>query len=163
MEHLLFAEGSDKLTTNGGVARCRYLMALTSVAHEEIEGILQDWEGAGESPGFAGFFDGSAASSLHPRVAEAEVVRSLVFLVRTIANMQLGAALGVDTAPDMMAIPFGADRVTLATIWVTNCWAFPKCIAGPGATHKPSGIGHMVAQLSPRNRQPYDPSQSTAP
>ena len=78
MERLLFAEDSDSLSTQGAAARCGYLKALTSVAHEEIEVILHDWEGDEESPGYAGFFDGSANSSLHPRVAEAEVVRSLV-------------------------------------------------------------------------------------
>ena len=38
MERLLFAEGSNSLTTQGAAARCGYLMALTAVAHEEIEG-----------------------------------------------------------------------------------------------------------------------------
>ena len=88
MEHLLFGYGSDALAGPAGAMRCGYLEALAAVAHEEIDGVRQDWEGDGESPGYDGFFDGSASSSLHPREGEAEVVRSLVFMVHTIANMR---------------------------------------------------------------------------
>ena len=148
MEHLLFAEGSHSLTTQGAAPRCGYLMALTSVAHEEIEGLLHDWEGDEESPGYAGFFDGSANSSLHPRVAEAEVVRSLVFLVRTIANMRLAAALGVDAEPDLMAIPSGAaghsrDDLSHQLLGISEMYR------GAGSDPQALGIGHMVSQLSP--------------
>ena len=82
MEHLLFGDGSDALAGPAGAMRCGYLEALATVAHDEIDGVRQDWEGDGESPGYDGFFDGSASSSLHPREGEAEVVRSLVFMVR---------------------------------------------------------------------------------
>ena len=148
MEHLLFAEGSNGLATQGAAMRCDYLTALTSVAHEEIEGILHDWEGDAESPGYAGFFDGSAKSSLHPRVAEAEVVRSLVFLVRTIANMRLGEALGADTEPDSMAIPSGAaghsrDDLSHQLLGISEMYRWAD--SDPRAL----GIGHMVRQLSP--------------
>ncbi len=148
IEHLLFAESNNSLTTQGAAVRCGYLKALTSVAHEEIEGILHDWDGDEESPGYAGFFDGSANSSLHPRVAEAEVVRSLVFLVRTIANMQLGAALGVDAEPDLMAIPSGAaghsrDDLSHQLLGISEMYR--------GAESDPQalGIGHIVGQLPP--------------
>ena len=148
MERLLFAEGSNSLTTQGAAARCGYLMALTAVAHEEIEGILHGWEGDEESPGYAGFFDGSANSSLHPRVAEAEVVRSLVFLVRTIANMRLGAALGVDAEPDLMAIPSGAaghSREDLSR----QLLGISEMYRGAKGDPQALGIGHMVGQSSP--------------
>ena len=148
MERLLFGKGSNSLATQGGAVRCGYLRALTSVAHEEIGGILHDWEGDEESPGYAGFFDGSANSSLHPRVAEAEVGRSLVFLVRTIANMRLGAALGVDAEPDLTAIPSGAaghssDDLSHQLLGISEMYR--------GADSDPHalGIGHMVSQLSP--------------
>ena len=148
MEHLLFAEGSNSLTTQGATVRCGYPMALTSVAHEEIEGILHDWEGDDESSGYAGFFDGSANSALHPRVAEAEVVRSLVFLVRTIAHMRLGAALGVDAEPDLMAIPSGAAGHSHEDL-SHQLLGISEMYRGAGSDPQALGIGHMVGQSSP--------------
>ena len=148
MERLLFGEGSEGLSGPGSSARCEYLEALAAVAHEEVEGIHRDWKGDGQTPGHAGFFDGSAASSLHPREGEAEVVRSLVFMVRAIANMRLGAALGVDTDPDPAAIPSGAaghshEDLRRQLLGISEMYN--------GADGDPSalGIGRMVRQLSP--------------
>ena len=148
MEHLLFGDGSDALSGSAGAVRCGYLEALTTVAREEIDGVRQDWEGDGESPGYAGFFDGSASSSLHPREGEAEVVRSLVFMVRTIANMRLGAALGVDTQADPSAIPSGAaghSREDLRHQLLSISEMYQGADGDPGAL----GIGRRVRQFSP--------------
>ena len=106
-EYLLFGPGSDALA-GGGPARCAYLGAVTAVARAETAGIRADWQGDGESAGYAGFYDGTAASSLLDREAEAVAVRSLVFQVRAIANMRLAPALGLDGAADVSAIPAGA-------------------------------------------------------
>ena len=106
-EHLLFGPGSDALAA-GAPSRCAYLEAVTAVARTETAGILSDWQGDGETPGYAGFYDGTAASSLLDREAEAVAVRSLVFQVRAIANMRLATALGLDGAADVSAIPSGA-------------------------------------------------------
>ena len=148
MEHLLFGDGSDALAGPAGAMRCGYLSALAAVAHEEIDGVRQDWEGDGESPGYDGFFDGSASSSLHPREGEAEVVRSLVFMVRTIANMRLGAALGVDTQADPSAIPSGAashSREDLRHQLLSISEMYQGAASATGAL----GISHRVRQLSP--------------
>ena len=136
MEHLLFGDRSDALAGPAGALRCGYLEALATVAHDEIDGVRQDWEGDGESPGYDRFFDGSASSSLHPREGEAEVVRSLVFMVRTIANMRLGAALGVDTQADPVAIP-PARPATPARTCATSCSVFPRCTKGLTAISTP--------------------------
>lgn len=106
-EHLLFGPGSDALVASGP-ERCAYLEAVTAVARAETAGILADWRGDGENSGYAGFYDGTAASSLLAREAEAVAVRSLVFQVRAIANMRLAPALGLDGAADVSAIPSGA-------------------------------------------------------
>ena len=108
-EHLLFAPGSGAMVDGGpgGPARCAYLTAVTAVAQAETAGILADWQGDGESPGYAGFYDGTAASSLLDREAIAIAVRSLVFQVRSIANMRLAPALGLDGPADVSAIPSG--------------------------------------------------------
>ena len=148
MEHLLFGEGSDSLTEPSGTVRCSYLEALATVAREEIEGILSDWKGDGESPGYAGFFDSSASSAMHPKGRCGEVVRSLVFMVRTIANMQLGEALGVDAEPDPTAIPSGAaghsgNDLRRQLLGISEMYE--------GANGDPSalGIGDLVRQLAP--------------
>ena len=108
-EYLLFGPGSEVLAAGSGDGgrRCDYLRAAAGVAAAETAGILADWQGVGGAPGYAGFYDGTAASSLLDREAEAIAVRSLVFQVRAIANMRLGAGLGVDGAADVAAIPAG--------------------------------------------------------
>ena len=110
-EYLLFGPGSEALAEGGspgGSGRCAYAGAVTAVVQAETAGIWADWRGSGADPGYAGFYDGTAASSLLDREAEAVAVRSLVFQVRAIANMRLAAALGLDGAADVAAIPAGA-------------------------------------------------------
>ena len=148
MEHLLFGDGSDALAGPAGAMRCGYLEALATVAHDEIDGVRQDWEGDGESPGYDGFFDGSASSSLHPREGEAEVVRSLVFMVRTIANMRLGAALGVDTQADPVAIPSGAAGHSREDLR-HQLLGISEMYQGADGDLGALGISHRVRQLSP--------------
>ena len=148
MEHLLFGDGSDALAGLGGAMRCGYLAALATVAHEEIDGVRRDWEGDGESPGYAGFFNGSAKSSLHPREGEAEVVRSLVFMVRAIANMRLGEALGVDTEPDPAAVPGGAAGHSREDLR-HQLLGISEMYGGADGDPDALGISHRVRQLSP--------------
>ena len=107
-EYLLFGQGSDSLAGGpGGWERCAYLQAVVGVASREVGGILADWRGADGQSGYAGYFDGTGSLALLDSEAEAEAVRSLVFQVRAIANMRLGAALGVDVDADASEIPSG--------------------------------------------------------
>ena len=106
-EFLLFAPDSAGLADGSDPARCAYLQSVTTANGEEVAGILGDWQGSGDSSGYAGYFDGTGSLALVDSDAEAEVVRSLVFQVRAIANMRLGAALGVDVEADASAIPSG--------------------------------------------------------
>ena len=109
VERLLFGPGSDALADGSGAERrCAYLRSLTSVARDEADGILSDWQGTGEAKGYAGYYDGTASLALLDREAEAVAVRSLVFQVRAIANMRLSAALGLNGEADASAIPSGA-------------------------------------------------------
>ena len=147
MEHLLFGEGSDVLASSEGSLRCVYLLALAYVASEEIDGIYQEWRGDGESSGYAGFFNGSAMSSLHARDAEAEVVRSLVFMIRTIANMRLGAALGVDGDPDPVAIPGGMAGHSASDLQ-RQILGISEMYNGAADVPEALGISHNVRQLS---------------
>ena len=147
MEHLLFGDGSDVLASEEGTSRCGYLLALAEVAHEEIAGIYGEWKGDRESPGYAGFFNGSAMSSLHSREAEAEVVRSLVFMIRTIANMRLGAALGVDGEPDPVAIPGGMAGHSASDLQ-RQILGISEMYSGAAEAPEALGISHNVRQLS---------------
>ena len=81
--------------------------AVSKVVSDEVTGILTDWQGTADSSSYASYFDGTGSLALIDSDAEAEVVRSLVFQVRTIANMRLGAGLGVDQEVDASAIPTG--------------------------------------------------------
>ena len=148
MEHLLFGDGSDALASSQGELRCGYLLALADVAHEEIAGIYQEWRGDGESSGYAGFFNGSAMSSLQAREAEAEVVRSLVFMIRTIANMRLGAALGVDGEPDPVAIPGGMAGHSTSDLQ-RQILGISEMYIGAADVPEALGISHNVRPLSP--------------
>ena len=108
LEHLLFGPGSAALADGSGAeGRCPYLRSLASVARNEADGILAEWQGTEAGRGYAAYFDGTGSLALLDSEAEAEVVRSLVFQVRAIANMRLGAALGIDGEADTSAIPGG--------------------------------------------------------
>ena len=106
-EYLLFGTGSADLSDGSDTQRCAYLQSVSAVNSEEVKGIVDDWIGTEGSNAYAGYFDGTGSLALVDSDAEAEVVRSLVFQVRTIANMRLGAALGVDQQVDSSAIPTG--------------------------------------------------------
>ena len=106
-EYLLFGTGSADLSDGSDTQRCAYLQSVSAVNSEEVKGIVDDWMGTEGSNAYAGYFDGTGSLALVDSDAEAEVVRSLVFQVRTIANMRLGAALGVDQQVDSSAIPTG--------------------------------------------------------
>ena len=106
-EYLLFGAESSGLADGSDPRRCAYLQAVTTVVSDEVAGILTDWQGTTDSSGYASYFDGTGSLALIDSDAEAEVVRSLVFQVRSIANMRLGAGLGIDQEVDASAIPTG--------------------------------------------------------
>ena len=109
MEYILFASpggggdvdyGADDgaiLDALDGAAsvRCQYLTALGAVAAAEVDAALGDWTGDNpEGKAYAGYFNGTASSSLLGKAAVDELVRTSVFLTRSIADMRLGKALG---------------------------------------------------------------------
>ena len=105
MEYILFANpGGDGDADDGAILdalggpaslRCQYLTALGAVAATETDAALADWTGDNpEGKAYAGYFNGTAASSLLGKAAVDELVRASVFLTRSIADMRLGKALG---------------------------------------------------------------------
>ena len=110
LEYLMFSEGALDALSDGDGLRCDYLVATVVVASEEMDGVVEDWVGAGgEEGGYYGEFTGQASSALLPLAAVSETVRTTIFLLRSIADMQLGAALGMnDGDADPTAIRSGA-------------------------------------------------------
>ena len=89
------AEVLDALSGPASI-RCQYLTALGVVADAETEAVLVDWAGDNLSgKAYAGYFNGTASSSLLGKAAVDELVRTSVFLTRNIADMRLGKALGM--------------------------------------------------------------------
>ena len=108
---MIFAADSEALASLGDPAgiRCQYLTALGDVVADEMSGVLADWTGDGAAgSGYAGYFQGTAGVALVDQQAIDEVVRTSVFITRSINDMRLGKALGADgVEPDPSSIPGG--------------------------------------------------------
>ena len=67
--------------------------------------------------GYAGYFKGTAGVALIEQQAVDEVVRTSVFITRSINDMRLGKALGADgVQPDPSAIPGGDGHNAVADL-----------------------------------------------
>ncbi len=117
VEYVLFQDGPNGLDAldalgESGSIRCQYLTALADVIAEETAAALADWTGENaDGISYAGYFNGTAKSSLIGKAAVDEAVRTSIFLSRIIVDMGLGKALGVeDSIPDISGIPGGAGH-----------------------------------------------------
>ena len=114
IEYIIFGEDGtalQQLAQPGGI-RCQYLTGLVDVVADETAAVLEDWTGeGGEGSGYAAYLNSTATVSLLDQQAVDELVRTSVFLTRSITDMRLGKALGVDDGqPDPSAIPGGAGH-----------------------------------------------------
>ena len=120
IEYIVFAEDAAALASfaNTRGIRCQYLTALGDVAAEETAAVLRDWAGTDSSGGgYAAYLNGTGSISLLDQQAVDELVRTSVFLTRSIADMRLGKALGADGGqPDPSAIPGGASNNAVADL-----------------------------------------------
>lgn len=99
VEYVLFEDDDAVLSKLSGPdsIRCQYLVALGELVAEETSGALADWTGSNtEGLSYAEYFNGTADDSLIGKSALNELVRTSVFMSRTITDMRLGKALGVD-------------------------------------------------------------------
>ena len=110
IEYLLFLPDALDLLSDSSSTRCGYLIALGLVIESEANAILKGWkEGEDGDVPYSGYFTGRASSSLITSQAVAELVRTQVFLIRTLVDMRLAAALGLrEGGQDLSAIPGGA-------------------------------------------------------
>ena len=114
IEYVLFADDAPQLLA-ADPARCAYLTSAGEVIADEAAALFDDWTAGGGSP-YREYFTGQSSISLVSTQAVAEVVRTQVFLIRTIVDMRLAGALGLRGDADPTAIPGGAGRNALADL-----------------------------------------------
>ena len=114
IEYVLFAVGGTA-SLSADPPRCSYLTATSKVIADESAALLDDWTVGGGSP-YREYFTGQSPISLVSDQAVAEVVRTQVFLSRTIVDMRLAGALGLRGDVDPTAIPGGAGLNALADL-----------------------------------------------
>ena len=134
IEYVLFEEDAV-LAANS--RRCSYLTSAASVMADESAALRDDWT-AGGSP-YKDYFTGRADEPLETSEAVAEVVRTQVFLIRTIVDMRLAGALGLRGDADPTAIPGGAGLNALADL--------RNQVLGMRDVYEGVGEGHGVSDL----------------
>ena len=156
--------------------RCEYLVAISAAAAEEANAVVEEWQGTGTASGnepFADVFTGTASSSLLPLAAVSDVISTSIFLMRSIVDMQLGTALGIDDAEaDLTAIGEGpsgngiADlRDAVVGMLTVYLGALPDAPAPEDPEDSLLGIGDLVAGASEeadiRVREAFDTAISS--
>ena len=118
IEYVLFEEDEAVLGRLGeqNSVRCEYLVALGELASSETKGILADWTGdTADGTAYSAYFNGTASDSLISKSALNELVRTSVFMSRTITDMRLGKAIGIDgVTPDPEALLGGKGASMVA-------------------------------------------------
>ena len=134
IEYVLFEEDASLAADS---RRCSYLTSAASVIADEAAALRDDWT-AGGSP-YKDYFTGRADEPLETSEAVAEVVRTQVFLIRTIVDMRLAGALGLRGDADPTAIPGGAGLNALADL--------RNQVLGMRDVYEGVGEGHGVSDL----------------
>jgi predicted lipoprotein len=113
-EYLLFGGELEAASATAAAlaepVRCQYLVAVLTVIEEEAVGILEAWTAGTEGRGsYVDRLTGEAAVSLEVGAALDEIGERQALLLRMLAEMQLGAALGAtQPEPDPSVLPGGA-------------------------------------------------------
>lgn len=122
IEYFIFSDDEDDgalLASLPGV-RCDYLQAVGEVAADEVTAVRDEWVTGIDGEDGTAYVDvmtGDASVSLSTDAAVEEVVRTGVFLLRAIADTQVGMAMGATGGePDPAAIPDGPAHVALEDI-----------------------------------------------
>lgn len=114
VEYLLFAEDGRVLSAlaEPGSRYADYLLSLTEVIAEETAALRDAWSGK-----YGDQFAGRGERAIGESLALTELVRMSVFLTETVADMQLGDALGMRGGePNPLAIPGGAAERALEDV-----------------------------------------------
>lgn len=121
IEYVVFDPDAVSRLSDTTSPRCDFLRALGGVIASETGAIVDEWTvSRNGGPAYQDFLTGRSSSSMLESVAVAEVVRTQVFLIRKLADLQLAAALGLrGDGPDLSAIPGGAGGNGLADLRAT--------------------------------------------
>lgn len=148
IEHVLFDPDAVSQMSDSTSPRCDYLRALGGVIASETAAIVEEWTvSRNGGPAYQDFLTGRSSSSMLESAAVAEVVRTQVFLIRTLTDLQLAAALGLrGGGPDLSAIPGGAGGHGLADLRATVRGMRDVYLGA--ADNDGLGVSHLVTPLS---------------
>ena len=150
IEYLLFDDNAVAALSDDEQPRCEYLVATAEVAADEMNGLVDDWVGAGgEADAYVGEFTGRASSALLPLAAVSETVRTTIFLLRSITDMQLGAALGMnDSEADPAAIRSGPGLSGVSDLREQVLGMQDIYLGASASDPEALGIGSLVSGVS---------------
>ncbi len=150
IEHLLFSEESDaaqlEALSEASAKRLKFTLALAEVIAEELVAVSNSWtaEVDGEFA-YRDVFTGEAPVSLFVNAAVAETVRSPVFLLQTIADMQIAPVIGMAGEPvDLSGLPSLPSGFT----WEDTRARIESVQSAYAGGEQSPGISGLVSQLS---------------
>lgn len=149
IEYLIFDAADDggaldRLTAS--TPRCAFLVALGRVAADEAEAVRSRWSGDDGEASYADVMTGAAKVSITTEAAVADVVRTSIFQLRTLGDMQLGTALGITGAePDPTLLGAGPGQATAAGLH-TQVLGMRDLYLGSGAGED-LGVSALVRDL----------------
>lgn len=148
IEYIVFDPDAVSRLSDSASPRCDYLRALGGVIASETAAIVEEWTVSRDGgPAYQDFLTGRSSGSMLESAAVAEVVRTQVFLIRTLTDLQLAAALGLrGDGPDLAAIPGGAGGNGLADLRAT-VQGMRDVYVGD-ATNDGLGVSDLVTPLS---------------
>lgn len=148
IEYVVFDPDAVSQLSDSASPRCDYLRALGAVIAAETAAIVDEWTvSRNGDPAYRDFLTGRSSSSMLESAAVAEVVRTQVFLIRTLTDLQLAAALGLrGDGPDLSAIPGGAGGNGLADLRATVLGMRDVYLGDAGA--EGLGVSHLITPLS---------------
>ena len=148
IEYIVFDPDAVSQLSDSASPRCDYLRAVGGVIASETGAIVDEWTVSRDGgPAYRDFLTGRSPSSMLESAAVAEVVRTQVFLIRTLTDLQLAAALGLrGDGPDLSAIPGGAGGNGLADLRATVLGMRDVYLGEAG--NDGLGVSHLITPLS---------------
>ncbi len=115
IEYLVFADDAVQALSGPDSTRCAFLTSLGEVVDVEAALVAEEWTtGIERATPYKDFFTDRGTASLLTGQAVAEVVRTQVFLIRTIVDMRLASAMGLrEGGPDLELLPGGKGEHAL--------------------------------------------------
>lgn len=115
IEYLVFADDAVTALSGPNSTRCDFLTSLGEVVAVEAAAVTEEWTaGIERDTPYMDYFTDRGSTSLLTGQAVAELVRTQVFLIRTIVDMRLASAMGLrPDGPDLELLPGGKGEYAL--------------------------------------------------